>query len=121
MRPRSPGRAAAAASSFDCVARAMLERTDMHALDVGEFADAIGRAFATVTRMLDPAERHARVRADVFVDEAQARLELGRGDAPAAIDIAGQNPRSQAELAGVGDANGVGFIVRGDDRGDRTE
>ena len=36
------------------------------------------RAFAAVARMLDPAERHARVGADILVDEAHARLRAPR-------------------------------------------
>src|SRR4051794_39449423 len=99
----------------------MLERADVYALDVGELTDPERRAFAAIARMLDPAERHARVGADVFVDEAQARVELLGGDPTAAVDVAGEHPRAEAEFAGIRDPDGVGFVLGGDDRGDRPE
>ena len=39
----------------------------------------------------------------------------------AAIEVAGQHARAEAELAVVGDADGVGLVLGRDDRGDRAE
>ena len=45
---------------------------DLHRLDVDELADAVARALAAEARVLDAAEGHARVGADVVVDEGEA-------------------------------------------------
>src|SRR5262249_21151136 len=91
------------------------------ALDVGELADSELRTFAPVTRVFDTAERHARVGTDVLVDEAEPRLELVGSDSPAAIEVAGEHARTEAELAGVGNANGIALVLGRDERRDRTE
>src|SRR4051812_38598468 len=62
---------------------------DQDALDVDEFVDAEVRALAAVTRLLDAAEGHARVGADVGVDEAHPGLEL-----------LGRNPLAAREVIG---------------------
>src|SRR3954447_11905747 len=99
----------------------MAERLHVHALDVDELADPVSRTLAAVARMLDPAEWHSRIRPHVLVDEAHAGFELFGGDAPAAVDIAGEDSRAEPELAGVGDPDGVALVIRGDDRSDRSE
>ena len=80
---------------FDAAGPAVTHRLDMHRLDVDELADAESRAFAAVARMLDPAERQARVGADIVVDEADAGLELLGGDPSAAVQVGGQDPRAR--------------------------
>src|SRR5947209_19738982 len=88
-------------------AAAAAERLNVHRLDIGELADAVGGAFAPVSRMLDAAEWRARVGAHILVDEARPGFELLRGDAPAAVEIRRQHTRTKAELARVGDADCV--------------
>ena len=117
-----PGAPAAELSGYSILlVPAVAERLHVHGLDVHELANPEGAAFAAVAGMLDAAERRARVRANVLVDKAHAGLELLGGDAAAAVEVGGENARAQAELAGVGDADGVGLVFGGDDRRDRTE
>src|SRR5258708_7914625 len=97
------------------------KRLDVHRLNVGELANPERRAFAAVAGVLDPAERRARVGADILVDEARPGLELLRGDSPAAREITGKDPRTEPELALIGDPDRVRFVIGGDDRGHRPE
>ena len=99
----------------------MLERLHVDRLDVDELADAVGRAFAAVARMFDTAEGRSGVGTDVLVDEAHAGVELLRGDPAAAVEVGGEHARAEAELAGVGNPDRVGFVLGGDDRGDGSE
>src|SRR3954453_22568632 len=97
------------------------DRLDVHGLDVDELANAEDAAFAAVARMLDSAEGRARVGTDVLVDEAHAGFELLGRDAPAAVEVRCEHARAEPELAGVGDADRVRFVVGGDDRRDGAE
>ena len=48
-------------------------------------------------------------------------LAVVAGDAAASVEVAGEHAGAEPELAGVGDADRVGLIFRGDDRRDRAE
>src|SRR4051794_21337524 len=76
---------------FCSAAGAVAQRLPVHRLDIDDLADPEEAALAAVARMLAPAERRPRVRADILVDEAHPRLELPRGDAPPAVEVGGED------------------------------
>ena len=92
----------------------------MHRLDVDELAHAERAALAAEARVLDAAERHARIRAHVVVDEAEPGVELLGGDPLAAREIARQHARAEPEFARVGDGDRVALVaaMRGYEMGD---
>ena len=73
------------------------------------------------TYILDAAERQARVRAHEGVYETAAGVEVLRCDFLAALRVAREHRSPEAEVRLVGEAERIGFILRGDDRGDGAE
>src|SRR5215471_14342875 len=78
------------------------QSTDPNGLGVGEFADAVGTKFATVTGGFHAAERYARVGDDHLVDENHAGFEIA--DKLFAFGgVVGPGARAQPETRVVGD------------------
>src|SRR6185369_14531391 len=91
-----------------------------HGLDVDELAQADGAQLPAVAGVLDAAERVARVRRDLCVDEDHPGLELA-GEARGLVAVAGPDAGPEAEPAVVGDPDRVGGVGRSDEGRDRAE
>src|SRR5438105_4522496 len=93
---------------------------DPNRLHVDEFADPFARKLPPVPRLLDAAERQARVALDHAVDEDAPSLELV-GQAIDLFGIVAERGRAQPELRVVGLGDGVVQVPGAHHRRDRTE
>src|SRR6266404_2223304 len=98
----------------------LLRWPDPDRLDVGELLDSVRRQLAPVARLLDPAERKARVRGDHAVDEHQARLDA-LGHLAAALDVGGPDARAETEVGIVGHAERFLLVADADHGRNRAE
>ena len=93
----------------------------VHRLHVHELPDAEARQLAAVARLLDPAERQARVGAHEGVHEAGAGLELVRAMRSPRATSRGEDGGAEAEDRVVGEPHRVPLVPGRDDRGHRPE
>ncbi|MCY1408111.1 hypothetical protein D9M71_234280 [compost metagenome] len=84
---------------------------------MGEGVDAL---LAAIAALLEATTRRLHEAATVLVDHDAPRIQAG-GHAVHASDIAAPDTGAEAELAIVGDAQGIGFVLEGDDAKDGAE
>src|SRR5260370_5934789 len=93
---------------------------DGDGFDIHKLADAVGREFAAVARLLDSAEGNAGIRSDHFVDEYHARLEFVNEAFTFAV-VLGPGAGAESETAVIGDPDGFADVFDADQRRYRPE
>src|SRR5688572_21049020 len=94
---------------------------DENGFYVGKLADAEVRAFATVARVLDAPKRQTRIRAHIFVYEADPGLQLFGRDTLPTSKVRRDDPRAQPEGRLVCDPDRVCLVGGFDNRRHRSK
>src|SRR5260221_10055872 len=93
---------------------------DVDGLDLGIQLEAVVIALATQAAKFGAAKGGAQVAHVVRIDPDHARLD-GLGDTVTARQVVGPNVARQAVLNVVGDVDGLGLVVEGDDDQNRSK